>query len=75
MNLNNQDVLKNGEVTLSTLLNVLKKFVVLIILSTVICGSLAGAYSALFVKTKYSAKIEFVVVNVLDDNPYISDSL
>lgn len=31
MNLNNQDVLKNGEVTLSTLLNVLKKFVVLII--------------------------------------------
>ena len=75
MNMNNQETLKNSEITLSTLLNILKKFVVLIILATIVGGAIAGAYSALLIKTKYSAKIEFVVVNVLDENPYISDSM
>ena len=73
--MNNQEFFKNSEITLSSLINIFKKYIVIIVLATVIGGVIMGAYSAFFIKTKYSAKIEFVVVNVLDDNPYISDSM
>lgn len=66
---------KHTEITMSELFSALKKFLVLIIAATVIFGAAAGVYAGLFVKTKYTAKIEFNVVNLLPENEYITDSM
>lgn len=63
------------EIKLSTLWAVFKKFLIVILLSSVLLGVVGGVYTFLFTKPRYSASVEFMVVNVLDDNPYIADSM
>ncbi len=74
MNNVDNDSAKN-EIRFSTLFVVFKKFLWILIVVTLLGGIVGGLSSAFMIKTKYSAKIEFVVVNVLDENPYISDSM
>lgn len=64
-----------GEISIVNLLAAFKKSLVLIIVATILLGLIAGMYAAFLVKTQYTAKIEFNVVNVLPDNQYISDSM
>ncbi len=62
---------KRSEIKFSLLLDVLKKFVIVIAIITVLVGALAGAYVKLFTRTRYSASARFNVINVLPDKEYI----
>ena len=66
---------KGIEISLSSLLDVLKNFLVIIALATVILGLVLGAYTMLFTKTKYSATAKFNVVNVFPETTYIADTM
>lgn len=62
---------KRVDVSLSLLFDVLKKFIVIIAIVTVIAGAATGTYVKLFTRTRYSASAEFNVINVLPDKEYI----
>lgn len=66
---------KGIEITISSLLDVLRSFLIIIALSTVILGLVLGAYTMLFTKTKYSATAKFNVVNVFPETTYIADTM
>ncbi len=65
----------HASISISALLGALKKFLILIIIATVVVGALAGVCVKLFTKTSYSANAKFQVVNVLPSNAYISDAM
>ena len=74
--MNSETMEKNAkEITFVTILTVLKKYLVWILLSTFVLGIVGVLYSAIFQKTKYTATVEFNVVNALSDNEYTSDSM
>jgi len=64
-----------ARISIAMLLGALKKFLVVILIATVVVGALAGVYVKLFTKTSYSAKAEFQAINVLPSNAYISDAM
>lgn len=63
-----------ADISLSTLWSAFKKFMIVIIISAVVVGALGVIYAKV-TKPKYSATVEFTVINVLDDNPYVADSM
>lgn len=67
--------LKDKEISFSVLFKVLKKYFVVVLIATIIFGVIAGAYSALFQKTKYTAKSEFLVKNILPTAGYINPQM
>lgn len=66
---------KEKEINFSTLLQVLRKNVVILIIVTALVASLAGAYSVLFQKTKYTAKAEFIIKNILPTSGYVTEGM
>jgi len=66
---------KRSDISFSLLLDVLKKFLIIIIIATVLVGVVAGACVKLFTRTKYSASARFNVVNVLSSNEYIDATM
>ncbi len=66
---------KRSEINFSLLLTVLKKFIIVIAIITVLVGVVAGAYVRFFTRTKYSASSKFNVVNVLSNNEYIDATM
>ena len=66
---------KGIEISISSLVGVLVKFVWIICLVTVVVGALLVGYTTFFTRTKYSATVRFNVVNILPDNPYIADTM
>lgn len=74
--MNNELIEKNEtEISVFALWEVLKKFFWVIAVFSVIVAALFGAYSALFVKTKYSASAKYTVVNMLSNTEYIADTM
>ena len=71
MNNEAKNAKKRSEIKFSLLLDVLKKFAIVIAIVTVLVGALAGAYVKVFTRTKYSASARFNVINVLPDKEYI----
>jgi capsular polysaccharide biosynthesis protein len=63
---------KDKEISFSVLFKVLKKYFIVVIIATIILGLVAGAYSAFFQKTRYTAKSEFLVKNILPTAGYIN---
>ena len=66
---------KRSEISFQLLLTVLKKFIVIIAIVTVLAGAVTGAYVKLFTRTRYSASSKFNVVNVLSNNEYIDATM
>ena len=66
---------KRLDISFSLLLDVFKKFLILIIIATVLVGVVAGACVELFTRTRYSASARFNVVNVLSSNEYIDATM
>lgn len=62
------------EITLSYLLEVLKKSALWMVLAAIIFGALAGAYTIFLVKPVYRAKAEFWVSNTSSDYDYTSSA-
>ncbi len=66
---------KGREISFSVLLKVLKKYCAVILIATLVLGLLAGAYSAFFQKTRYTAKSEFLVKNIIPTAGYINSQM
>ncbi len=66
---------KEKEISFSALLQVLRKNVVILLIVTILFGALGGLYSVLFQKTRYVAKAEFYVKNILGTSDYITDGM
>ena len=75
MNNEVKNVKKRTDISFTLLLDVLKKFIAVIAVVTVIVGVIAGAYVKFFTRTKYSASAEFNVINVLPDKEYIDATM
>ena len=75
MNNEVKNVKKRTDISFTLLLDVLRKFIAVIAIVTVIVGALAGAYVKFFTRTKYSASAEFNVINVLPDKEYIDATM
>ena len=56
---------KEKEISFSALLQVLRKNIIILLIVTILFGAIGGVYSYLFQKTKYVAKAEFYVKNIL----------
>ena len=66
---------KEKEISFSALLQVLRKNVIILLIVTVLFGVCGGLYSVLFQKTKYVARSEFYVKNILGTSDYITDGM
>lgn len=66
---------KEKEISFSALLQVLRKNVVILLILTILFGAIGGLYSFLFQKTRYVAKAEFYVKNILGTSDYITDGM
>ncbi len=66
---------KEKEISFSSLLQVLRKNFIILLIVTVLFGAIGGLYSVLFQKTKYVAKSEFYVKNILGTSDYITDGM
>lgn len=66
---------KEKEISFSSLLQVLKKNILILLIVTVLFGAIGGVYSFLFQKTRYVAKAEFYVKNILGTSDYITDGM
>lgn len=75
--MNNEVTNDNGtaRITFSMALAVLKKFVIVICVATVLVAALAGIYIKLFTSPTYTASAKFNVVNVLSNNQYIDQNM
>jgi len=72
---NGMNETKEKEISFSSLLQVLRKNIVIILIVTILLAAVAGAYSFLFQDTKYTAKAEFHVKNILGTSDYITDGM
>ena len=72
---NEMNETKEKEINFSSLLRVLRKNIIIIIIASIIFGAIGGMYSAMFQKTKYVAKAEFLVKNILGTSDYITDGM
>ena len=66
---------KEKEISFSALFQVLRKNLIILLIITILFGALGGLYSVLFQKTKYVAKSEFYVKNILGTSDYITDGM
>ena len=66
---------KEKEISFSALLHVLRKYVIILLIVTILFGVIGGLYSVLFQKTKYVARAEFYVKNILGTSDYITDGM
>ncbi|MBQ7333084.1 MAG: polysaccharide biosynthesis tyrosine autokinase [Clostridia bacterium] len=72
---NEMNETKEKEISFSALLQVLRKNIVIILIVTILFGVVGGLYSVLFQETKYVAKAEFYVKNILGTSDYITDGM
>ena len=72
---NEVNEMKNTEITIASLFDVLRKFFWIIAIFSVLAGAVMGVYSAVFVETKYTASAKFTIVNMLSNNEYIADTM
>lgn len=63
------------ELTVGTLLDVLKKNFIWISLIAVVVGALAGVYTSLFVKTEYKGTSSYWVNNISENADYIQSTM
>lgn len=75
MQTENKSTVFGKELTLGVLLEVLRKNVVWLLLISVVCGALAGVYTALFVKTEYQGKSCYWVNNISENADYIQSTM
>ncbi len=66
---------KEREISFSVLFKVLKKNLLIIAAATLVLAILLGAYSMLFQDTKYTAKAEFLVNNILPTAGYVTTQM
>jgi len=66
---------KEREISFSVLFKVLKKNLVIIVAAAVVLALLLGAYSVLFQETKYTARAEFLVNNILPTAGYVTTQM
>ncbi len=65
----------NKEISISTLLKVLRKYLAYIVIVTILLAVLGGAYAGLLQDTTYTATAEFYIPNFQASTDYVSDSL
>lgn len=75
MQTENKSTVFGKELTLGTLLEVLRRNVVWILLISIVCGALAGVYTALFVRTEYQGKSCYWVNNISENADYIQSTM
>ncbi len=66
---------REKEISISTLLKVLRKNLIFILAIAVIFAVIAGAYSMVFEETTYSITVRFYVKNILTTSGYITEGM
>ena len=63
------------EISVSVLLKSLKKYLIYILIATIVLGTLGGLYAQFMKKTTYTAEAQFYIPNFSAGDGYVSDTL